>query len=73
MAAWDIQAMLDEINRQRAAMPPGERAALEREERAAQRESWSRAEAPCEHGDPDWDTCPKCRQALATPEQGGKS
>lgn len=25
-----------------------------------QRESWMRAFAPCEHGDPDWETCPKC-------------
>lgn len=27
-----------------------------------QRESWMRAFAPCEHGDPDWETCPKCLQ-----------
>lgn len=27
----------------------------------AQRESWLRAFAPCEHGDYDWETCPKCR------------
>jgi len=27
----------------------------------AQRESWVRAMGPCEHGDPDWETCPKCR------------
>lgn len=26
----------------------------------AQRESWIRAFAPCEHGDPDWETCPHC-------------
>lgn len=26
----------------------------------AQRESWIRAMAPCEHGDPDWETCPEC-------------
>lgn len=25
-----------------------------------QRESWARGMAPCEHGDPDWETCPDC-------------
>jgi hypothetical protein len=28
---------------------------------AAQRESWVRGMAPCEHGDPDWETCAQCR------------
>jgi hypothetical protein len=71
MAAWDIQAMLDEIKRQRAAMLPEDRAALERDELAAQRESWIRAMAPCEHGAADFEDCVECRgQALATPEQG---
>lgn len=28
----------------------------------AQRESFIRAMAPCEHGDPDWETCPECRK-----------
>ncbi|TXH83576.1 MAG: hypothetical protein E6Q77_03985 [Rhizobium sp.] len=31
----------------------------------AQRESWVRAFAPCEHGDPDWETCPGCLQDAA--------
>lgn len=31
----------------------------------AQRESWARAFAPCEHGDPDWETCPGCLQEAA--------
>lgn len=26
----------------------------------AQRESFIRAMGPCEHGDPDWETCPEC-------------
>jgi len=26
----------------------------------AQRESFIRAMAPCEHGYPDWETCPQC-------------
>lgn len=25
-----------------------------------QRQSFVRAEAPCKHGNPDWDICPKC-------------
>jgi hypothetical protein len=29
----------------------------------AQRESWVRGMGPCEHGDPDWETCPECRKA----------
>lgn len=29
--------------------------------RQAQRESWIRAFAPCEHGVRDWETCPECR------------
>ena len=57
----DIAAMLAAIETERAAMPPEARAELEARERAAQRESWVRAMAPCEHGDPDWETCPKCR------------
>lgn len=32
---------------------------------ASQRESWIRAFAPCEHGDPDWETCPHCLQEFA--------
>lgn len=30
-----------------------------------QRESWVRAFAPCEHGDPDWETCPHCLKESA--------
>jgi hypothetical protein len=56
-----IRELLDAINAKRAAMSPEERAALEERELAAQRESWVRAMAPCEHGDPDWETCPQCR------------
>ena len=59
----DIKAMLAEIEAKRAAMPPADRAALEAREMQAQRESWIRAMAPCEHGDPDWETCPECRKA----------
>jgi hypothetical protein len=49
-------------------MSPELKAALERvkgyvmspAEVEAQRQSWIRAFAPCEHGDPDWETCPGC-------------
>jgi len=27
----------------------------------AQRQSWARAMAPCEHGVSDWEDCPACR------------
>ena len=64
MSGNRITALLAEIEAKRAAMSPAERAALEAEERAAQRESWVRAMAPCEHGEPDWETCSQCRQAI---------
>lgn len=38
------------------AMTPAERDYLWQ----AQRESFARAMAPCEHGEPDWETCPGC-------------
>lgn len=57
----DIVAKLAEIEAYRASLTPTERAVLEYAERKAQRESWQRAFAPCEHGDPDWETCPQCR------------
>jgi hypothetical protein len=30
----------------------------------AQRESFARAMAPCEHGVADWETCPDCLQTI---------
>ena len=44
------------------AMTPDEKAA----EHKAQRESFIRAMQPCEHGDPDWETCPECLAKYAT-------
>ena len=38
------------------AMTPDEKRAMYE----AQRQSFIRAMAPCEHGDPDWETCPQC-------------
>ena len=63
--AWTkIQEMLVQIEAKRVAMPPEERAKLEAEELQAQRESFIRAMAPCEHGDPDWETCPHCLERI---------
>lgn len=56
-----IRARMAEIEAYRASLPPEERERIEREEMRTQRESWIRGMAPCEHGDPDWETCPKCR------------
>ena len=39
------------------AMTPEEYAAMI----DAQRKSWARSMAPCEHGVRDWETCPDCR------------
>lgn len=65
---------LDEaIERARAyvdAMTPAEyRAMLD-----AQRESWVRAMAPCEHGNPDFEQCGQCRGDAALPpdSRGGR-
>ena len=43
-----------------AAMSPAEYAAMIE----AQRQSFARAMAPCEHGIVDWETCPDCRAAI---------
>jgi hypothetical protein len=40
------------------AMSPAERASMYE----AQRQSWARGMAPCEHGVADWETCPDCRE-----------
>lgn len=65
MRAGDRLAMrLAEIEAERAALKPEDRAKLEADELQAQRESWVRAMAPCEHGDPDWETCADCRAAF---------
>ena len=59
--AFYLQARVDEAMRHYHAMTPAEQAAMWQ----AQRESWLRAEQPCEHGDPDWDECPKCLAAAS--------
>jgi hypothetical protein len=57
----EIRAIMARIKAERDAMPPEQRAKLEAEELAAQRESWIRGMAPCEHGVLDWETCAQCR------------
>jgi hypothetical protein len=57
----NLRQTLAEIEARRAAMSPEQRAKLEADELAAQRESWIRAMAPCEHGVADWETCAQCR------------
>lgn len=61
----DIPALLAAHKARLDAMSPAEREAHLAAEIKAQRESWVRGMAPCEHGDPDWETCPQCR---ANPE-----
>lgn len=41
------------------AMSPADKASHDE----AQRQSWIRGMAPCEHGARDWETCPECRTA----------
>jgi hypothetical protein len=58
----EIRLRLADIERERAALPPEERAELERRERQAQRESWIRGmTTPCEHGVLDFEQCGECR------------
>ena len=57
-----IMRMLAEIEARRALLSPKERERVEREELAAQRESWVRAMGPCEHGVLDWEECRQCRE-----------
>lgn len=53
----DLQSLIDASKARVAAMAPEERAAMYQ----AQRESFARAMAPCEHGVSDWEECPQCR------------
>jgi hypothetical protein len=61
MSVESIRARMAEIEASRAALPPEERARLEADELAAQRESWVRAMGPCEHGVLDFEECADCR------------
>lgn len=58
--SFDLAVWLARIKAERNAMPEAERVALEAREQQAQRESWIRGMAPCEHGDSDWETCEQC-------------
>jgi hypothetical protein len=60
-----IGRLLAEIEAQRSAMPPAERAELERQEIKAQRESWVRAMGPCEHGVHDFEDCEQCQGGMS--------
>ena len=51
--------LLAAANERVAKMSPAEREAM----RQAQRESFARAMAPCEHGIADWEDCGQCRAA----------
>lgn len=57
----EIREMIDRIEAKRAAMSAADRAELERLELQAQRESWMRGMAPCEHGVADFEDCAQCR------------
>ena len=65
----ELEAALAKAREWEASASPEEIAAMWK----AQRESWVRAFAPCEHGDYDWETCPEClsgyaKRRSATPE-----
>lgn len=52
-----LERLIERANARVEAMSPEEREAMWK----AQRESWVRGMAPCEHGIADWETCPDCR------------
>jgi hypothetical protein len=60
--AEHLSELMARIAAERAAMDPEARKELERRERQAQRESWVRAMAPCEHGIADFEDCEECRR-----------
>lgn len=64
----DLQKLCDEAMARFNALSPAQQA----EHRAGQRESWIRAMAPCEHGDPDWETCPLCRATPPAPKENDR-
>lgn len=57
----ELRELLAQAQARFEAMTPEEKAA----HRQAQRESFMRAFAPCEHGDYDWETCPQCLATFA--------
>lgn len=52
----ELKAALERAKQWHDTATPEEKAAMYE----AQRQSWIRAMAPCEHGDPDWESCPDC-------------
>jgi hypothetical protein len=65
----ELEELIAAYKAKLAGMSPDERRAFEREQIAAQRESWIRAFGPCEHGDYDWETCPQCLSKYAPKDQ----
>lgn len=60
----ELSDLINAANERYAAMTPAERHAHDE----AQRQSWLRGMAPCEHGVRDWEDCLQCREkALAKP------
>ena len=52
-----LRSLLIAAHERTLAMTPEQKAEMYE----AQRQSFIRAMAPCEHGDPDWETCAQCR------------
>lgn len=62
-----LSQLFEEAKARVAAMSPAELEAMHQ----AQRESWGRSCAPCEHGVTDWEYCQDCRSdTLNTPPVG---
>lgn len=55
-----MERLLEDARRWARFATPEQKAEMHR----LQQESWVRGMAPCEHGDPDWETCSDCLSAL---------
>lgn len=65
MSEMTLDELIARSKERVAAMSPVEYAAMIE----AQRQSWVRAMAPCEHGIRDWEDCPDCRRAALSQHQ----
>ena len=62
----DLARRVEEAVARFNAMPVEQQIAMHR----AQRESWVRAMAPCEHGVADFEECARCREPFRTESTG---
>lgn len=65
MTEEELKALIAKSVERYAALSPEEKVAHDE----AQRRSWARGMAPCEHGIADWEDCRDCRSPPSAPPQ----